>query len=106
MHLLHVLAATGFSGGEGQLQLILQHFAARGHRNTVVLHPGARFAEVAQRLGAEVHFLPLRSWWRPDLWWRLRSLIRRERADLLHFACGKSLLIAGLAAAGRSARCK
>jgi glycosyltransferase involved in cell wall biosynthesis len=106
MRLLHVLAETGFSGGEGQLQLILEHFRAAGHDNAVVLHPGARFGAVAERLGARVHWLPLRRWWRPDLWLHLRALLRRERADVLHFACGKSLIVAGLCAVGRTARLK
>ena len=37
MRLLHLLAETGFSGGEGQLSLILEHFQQRGHHNEVVL---------------------------------------------------------------------
>lgn len=106
MRLLHVLAETGFSGGEGQLKLILQHFAARGHRNAVILHPGAKFAATARELGAEVRFLPLRSWWRPDLYPRLRAAIIAADADVLHFACGKALHIGGLAAIGRTAGLK
>ena len=106
MRLLHVLAETGYSGGEGQLNLILQHFAARGHRNTVILHPGAKFADTARELGADVRFLPLRRWWRPDLYPRLRAAIVAADADILHFACGKALHIGGLAAIGRTARVK
>ncbi len=106
MRLLHVLAETGFSGGEGQLRLILEHFQRQGHHNEVVLHPGARFADTAAGLGAAVHFLPLRRWWRPDLWPRLRGLIRRARPDVLHFACSRSLLVGGIAALGRTAGLK
>lgn len=106
MRLLHFLAETGFSGGEGQLTLILEHFQRRGHHNEVVLHPGARFAATAQRLGAPVHFVPLRRWWRPDLWPRLRSILRRTRPDVLHFACSRSLMVGGIASLGRTARAK
>jgi len=106
MRLLHLLAETGFSGGEGQLSLILEHFQRRGHHNEVVLHPGARFAATAERLGAPVHYAPLRRWWRPDLWPRLRGILRRTRPDVLHFACSRSLVVGGIAALGRTARAK
>jgi glycosyltransferase involved in cell wall biosynthesis len=106
MRLLHLLAETGFSGGEGQLTLILEHFQRRGHHNEVVLHPGARFAATAERLGAPVHYAPMRRWWRPDLWPRLRSILRRTRPDVLHFACSRSLVVGGIAALGRTARAK
>ncbi|MGE3172737.1 MAG: glycosyltransferase [Planctomycetota bacterium] len=106
LKVVHVLAETGFSGGEGQLQLILEHLRAQGHDNVVVLHPGARFADTARQLGARVHFVPLRRWWRPDLWPRLRAILRRERPDVLHFACGRALLVGGLCAVGATARVK
>lgn len=106
MRLLHVLAETGYSGGEGQLELILRHLQQRGHHNEIVLHPGARFAAVAEQLGVPIHHAPLRRWWRPDLWPRLRRIYRRARPDLLHFACSRSLLVGGIAALGRTARVK
>lgn len=106
MRLVHLLAETGHSGGETQLQLILQHLLAQGHHNEVVLHPGARFAETAARMGVPVHYAPLRRWWRPDLWLRLRRLLRRSRPDVLHFACSRSLVVGGLLALGRTAPVK
>lgn len=106
MRVLHMLAETGLSGGEGQLQLILEHLQRQGHHNELVLHPGARFAEVADRLGVRVHRAPLRRWWRPDLWPRLRAILRTARADVLHFACSRSLVVGGLGALGRTARAK
>ena len=106
LRFLHLLAETGFSGGEGQLLAILEHLQARGHHNAIVLPPGARFRDAAQRLGIEVHEAPLRRWWRPDLWPRLRAIVTRARADVIHFACGRSLLLGGLAAYGRTAPLK
>ncbi|MBM4061475.1 MAG: glycosyltransferase [Planctomycetes bacterium] len=100
MRILHVLAETGFSGGEAQLQLILAHLARGGHDNHVALPPGAKFAAAARAAGLPVHEAPLRRWWRPDLWWRLRSIYRRTAPDVIHFACGRSLLLGGLAAVG------
>ena len=43
MRLLHVLAETGYSGGEAQLRSILAGLAQRGHENQIVLAPGAAF---------------------------------------------------------------
>jgi len=104
LRLLHVLAETGYSGGEVQLALLLEHFARIGCENHVLLPPGARFGPAARALGATVHEAPLRRWWRPDLWWKLRATYRRVRPDVIHFACGRSLLLAGLGALGVPAK--
>ncbi|HEX6811901.1 MAG TPA: glycosyltransferase family 4 protein [Planctomycetota bacterium] len=104
LRLLHVLAETGFSGGEAQLQLILAHLQRAGHHNEVVLAPGAAFAATARALGVAVHEAPLRRWWRPDLWTKLRAIYRRSTPDVVHFACGRSLLLGGLAALGVRAK--
>ncbi len=104
VRLLHVLAEKGYSGGEVQLRLLLEHFAHAGYENHVVLAPGAKFAAVARELGVPVHEAPLRRWWRPDLWWKLRRAYRRARPDLIHFADGRALILGGLAAAGVRAK--
>jgi glycosyltransferase involved in cell wall biosynthesis len=104
LRLLHVLAETGYSGGEVQLKLLLEHFQGQGHDNHVLLAPGAKFAAAARELGVPVHEAPLRRWWRPDLWWKLRACYRRVQPDVIHFACGRSLLLGGLAARGSAAR--
>ena len=106
LRFLHLLAETGFSGGEAQLQSILGHLQQRGHHNEIVLHPGAHFRAVAARLAVPVHEAPLRRWWRPDLWPALRGIVARARADVLHFACSRSLVVGGLAALGRTAPVK
>lgn len=104
LRLLHVLAETGYSGGEAQLRLLIEHFARLGWENAVVLAPGAKFAAVARELGVQVYEAPLRRWWRPDLWWKLRAAYRAARPDVIHFACGRSLLLGGLAARGVAAK--
>lgn len=104
MRLLHVLAETGWSGGEVQLRLLVEHFARAGWEQHVLLAPGARFGAAARELGLPVHEAPLRRWWRPDLWWRLRACYRRVRPDVVHFACGRSLILGGLAFAGTGAK--
>ncbi len=104
LRLLHVLAETGWSGGEVQLQLLLAHFRRIGWENHVLLAPGAKFAAAARELGAPVYEAPLRRWWRPDLWWKLRRVYAHVRPDVIHFACGRSLLLGGLAARGGPAK--
>lgn len=104
MRLLHVLAETGYSGGEVQLRLILEHLIRAGHENHVVLPPGAKFAGPARELGVAIHEAPLRRWWRPDLWWRLRRVYAQVAPDVIHFACGRSVLLGGIAALGSPAK--
>ncbi|MEO6594656.1 MAG: glycosyltransferase family 4 protein [Planctomycetota bacterium] len=104
MRLLHVLAEKGYSGGEVQLRLLIEHFERHGFANYVLLAPGARFAAVAHELGVPVHEAPLRRWWRPDLWHRIRRAYRAVDPDVVHFACGRSLYLGGLAARGMRAK--
>lgn len=100
MHALHALAERGYSGGELQLELLIAHLQARGHRNTLLLVPGAKFADVARRLGASVIEAPLRSPWSVGLWRGARAAIAAAKPDVVHFGCGRSLLWVGLAARG------
>ncbi len=100
VHVLHVLAERGYSGGEVQLEHLLAHLQAKGHRNTLLLAPGARFADVARRLGAAIVEAPLRSPWHLGLWRGVRAAIVGLRPEVVHFGCGRSLLWAGLAARG------
>ncbi|MBL9077547.1 MAG: glycosyltransferase [Planctomycetes bacterium] len=102
--LLHVLAEKGYSGGEVQLRLLLEHFQRAGFHNEVVLAPGAKFRAAAAELGLTVHEAPLRRWWRPDLWWKLRRAYARARPDAIHFADGRALILGGLAAVGVPAK--
>lgn len=104
VRLLHVLAETGYSGGEVQLRLLIEHFQRSGWHNEVLLAPGAKFAAVAREMGVVVYEAPLRRWWRPDLRWRVRAAYRRARPDVVHFACGRSLLLGGLALVGTPAK--
>ncbi|MBL8729809.1 MAG: glycosyltransferase [Planctomycetes bacterium] len=102
--LLHVLSEKGYSGGEVQLRLLLEHFQRAGFHNEVVLAPGAKFRAAAEELGIPVHEAPLRRWWRPDLWWKLRAAYRRAKPDAIHFADGRALILGGLAAVGVPAK--
>lgn len=102
--LLHVLAEKGYSGGEVQLRLLIEHFQRAGFHNEIVLAPNAKFRATALDLGLTVHEAPLRRWWRPDLWWKLRTAYARARPDVIHFADGRALILGGLAAGGLPAK--
>jgi len=104
MRLLHVLAETGFSGGEAQLRLILDHLIAAGHDNHLLLTPGAKFAATARELGLPIHEAPLRRWWRPDLWWRVPAVLREVEPDVIHYACPRSHVLAGFIARNAPAK--
>src|SRR5690606_32225406 len=58
------------------------------------------FQRVGAELGIPVLQAPLRRPWRLAGLLALRRWLRREPPDVLHFACGKSLLVAGVAALG------
>jgi glycosyltransferase involved in cell wall biosynthesis len=96
--LMHVLAEKGYSGGEVQLRMLIEHFADRGFDNAVLLAPGAKFRAAAEELGIPVFEAPLRRWWRPDLWHRIKSAYRAFDPDVMHFADGRSLYLGGLVA--------
>ena len=104
MRLLHVLAETGYSGGESQLEHLIRHLHARGHQNHLLLAPGAAFARVAEDLGLPTDHADLRRPWRPRAWRGVRRAVRGVRPDVLHFGCGRSLLWGGLFSLGLPAR--
>ncbi|MCR9247632.1 MAG: glycosyltransferase family 4 protein [bacterium] len=104
MRLLHVLAETGYSGGETQLRLILEHFLAAGYDNHLLLAPGGKFVATARELGVPFAEAPLRRWWRPDLWTKVRRVLRDVQPDVIHYACPRSLVNAGLVARNHAAK--
>lgn len=96
--LLHVLAEKGYSGGEVQLRMLIEHFARAGFEQGVLLAPGAKFRAVAEELGLRVWEAPLRRWWRPDLRGKIRRAYREFDPDVIQFADGRSHYLAGLVA--------
>ena len=96
--LLHVLAETGYSGGEVQLRMLVEHFAREGYENAVLLAPGAKFRAAAEELGLPVYEAPLRRWWRPDLRGKIRRAYADFDPDVIHFADGRALYLGGLGA--------
>ena len=78
--------------------MLIEHFAAAGFDNAVVLAPRAKFHQAAAELGLPTFEAPLRRWWRPDLWGKLRRALVQFDPDVVHFADGRSLYLGGLAA--------
>lgn len=102
MRVLHVLAETGYSGGEQQLEFLVRHLVARGHENALVLPVGARFGAVGDDLGIPIFRANLRKPWALAPLWSVRRHVARYRPDVLHFGCGRSLLWGGVACLGLS----
>lgn len=103
MRVLHFLAETGFSGGELQLEHLVRHLHARGHDNHLALAPGAEFGRIGRELDVPVHEVALRRRLDPGTYWRSRRLVRRLRPEVVHYGCGRSLVVAGLACLGATA---
>ncbi|MDP6930507.1 MAG: glycosyltransferase, partial [Planctomycetota bacterium] len=100
MRLLHILAERGYSGGEEQLRMLLEHLDAQGHENRLVLQPGAKFADTAERLELPVDLLRMRNSLDPFAWRGIRRLVARHRPDLLHLACSRSHKLGAVAMRG------
>lgn len=100
MRLIHVIAETGYSGGEVQLEWLVQHLQARGHDNHVVCPPGAQFVEVCERIGVPVELVHMRRPWARPATLQLRRFVARIDPDVVHFGCGRSTLWGGLALLG------
>ena len=100
MRILHVLAETGYSGGEQQLEFLVRHLVDRGHENALVLPAGARFSSVGEDLGIPIFTANLRRPWAIGPLVALRRVASRYAPDVLHFGCGRSLLWGGVACAG------
>ncbi|MFN3241529.1 MAG: glycosyltransferase [Planctomycetota bacterium] len=102
--LLHCLAEKGYSGGEVQLRMLIEHFAQNGYQQGVLLTPGAKFRTAAEELGLPVWEAPMRRWWRPDLRPKIRRAYREFDPDVIQFADGRSHYLAGLAARGHRSK--
>lgn len=98
VRLLHVLAEMGYSGGEVQLRMLMEHFAREGYENGVLLAPGAKFRAAAEEMGVPVFEAPLRRWWRPDLRGKVKRAYAEFDPDVIHFADGRALYLGGLVA--------
>lgn len=102
--LLHVLAEKGYSGGEVQLRMLIEHFARAGYEQGIVLPPGAKFRAAAEELGLFVREAPLRRWWRLDWWPKVRRALAEFDPDVIQFCDGRSHYLGGLAATSHRAK--
>lgn len=100
MRLFHILAETGWSGGEVQLDHLVRHLHSRGHEQHLLLERGAAFGAVAEELGLTLHTARLRRGHRPTVQRTIRALVGQVAPEVLHFGCGRSLLWGGWACRG------
>lgn len=97
LRVLHVLAETGWSGGESQLEHLVRHLHAAGHHNALAVPAAAAFRRVGEELGLPVADVNLRRPVRSGGMLALRRTVAELEPDVVHFGCGRSLLWGGLA---------
>ena len=100
LRILHVIAETGYSGGEVQLERLVADLQRRGHDNHVAVPRGAAFADVAAQIGAPVLDMSMHRPWHSCAVGQLRAAVRRLRPDVVHLGCGRSTLWGGMALFG------
>jgi len=101
---VHVDPERGWRGGQRQTLWLAAELARRGHRSIVAARPGEPLHERARAAGLEV--VGAAPFGELDLLaaLRLRRVIRRERADIVHAHSGHSVALAALATLGTRAR--
>lgn len=98
LHILHVDAERGFSGGEAQVFLLLEGLRKRGHRCTLVCPPHSRCEAEGRARGFEVREVPMRSDVDAAAVLRLGRVLRASSADLVHLHTGRATWLGALAA--------
>ncbi len=104
LRIVHVDTERSWGGGQRQLQLLCAGLQRRGHRVWAAVRPGTRLmAELAAIGVPALPLTPLVEW---DLAAarRLRALVRRVDADVIHAHTGHAVALAALARAGTRAR--
>ena len=83
MKVLHVDSARGWRGGQNQALLTARGMAARGHEVILACQARGALAERARRAGLAVREMDFRGDLSPSAVVRLRSLLRRERPEVV-----------------------
>lgn len=98
LHILHVDAERGFSGGEAQVFLLLEGLRKRGHRCVLVCPPRSRCEEEGRARGFEVREVAMRSDVDAAAVLQLVRVLRASGADLVHLHTGRAAWLGALAA--------
>ncbi|RIX48480.1 MAG: glycosyltransferase family 1 protein [Rhodocyclales bacterium GT-UBC] len=104
MRILHSESSKGWGGQENRTVNELIGMRERGHTLAVVGRPGARILERASELGFETFVVDMRGAIDFPAIARLRSVIKRFRADVVNTHSGRDTQLAGMAARTLSRR--
>lgn len=98
MRILHTESSTGWGGQENRTLNELIAMRERGHELAVVGRPGARILDRAQEAGFPTFTVDMRGALDLPAIVRLRSAIKRFRADIVNTHSGRDTQLAGMAA--------
>ncbi len=98
MRILHTESSTGWGGQENRTMNELLTMRERGHQLAVLSRPGARIIERAREQGFETFAVDMRGAIDLPAIFRLRSAIKRFRADIVNTHSGRDTQLAGMAA--------
>lgn len=98
MRILHTESSTGWGGQENRTLNELVTMRERGHTLAVVSRPGARILDRAKEAGFETFAVDMRGAIDLPAIFRLRSVMKRFRADVVNTHSGRDTQLAGMAA--------
>jgi glycosyltransferase involved in cell wall biosynthesis len=98
IRLLFVNSTRKWGGVKTWTLRVASSLQAVGHDLTIVGRRGDPFVEACQKEGLEACGLPFGASWSPLMIWRLVSLIRRKKIELVICNTGRDLSTAGMAA--------
>jgi len=100
LRVVHVDTERGWGGGQRQLHALVTGMRRRGHESWVVARPDSPLAAALARDGVPVVPVSPAFEWDPVAAGRLRGLLRRVRADVVHAHAAHAVSVAAVAAAG------
>ena len=101
MRVLHVEAGRHLYGGAQQVLYLIQGLRETGIQNALVCPENSVISAAAEAIVDRLYPIPLRGDLDLPFAWRLRSIIRRERPDVLHLHSRRGAdILGGLAARG------
>lgn len=98
MRILHTESSVGWGGQENRTLNELIGMRERGHEMAVVSRPGARIIDRAQEAGFPTFAIDMRGAIDFPAMFRLRSVIKRFRADIVNTHSGRDTQLTGMAA--------
>jgi L-malate glycosyltransferase len=85
MRILHLDTGLSLRGGQQQVLFLMQGLRSRGCEQVLVSSPGSPLSSTAQDRGFEVYDIDTRGWGSLSALWKLRSLFRERKPEILHF---------------------